>query len=129
MAETNYNAIVAALVNVTLKRGDLTVFTIPLYDPNNNNAPVDLSVYTRFLAQVKVDGQRDESVIVLDSDVAPEIVQVAHELTFTITTTKSTVNRGKYVWDVEGLTATDVPTTLIEGSFEISQDTTRIVTP
>jgi len=125
MADTDYNAIVAALVNVVIKRGDAAVFTIPLYDPNNASAPVDLSVYTRFVAQVKVDDGRETSIIELDSDVAPEIVQSSNELTFTVTSTKSTVNKGKYVWDVEA----DGNATLIEGSFEVSQDVTRIVTP
>lgn len=124
----DFNTIVACLVNVALKRGDAVSFTIPLYDPNNNNAPVDLSVYTRFLAQVKVDGQRDAAIMELDSDNS-EITVSTNSLTFIISTAKSTVNRGKYVWDVQGIDASAKPTTLIEGDFEISQDTTRIIAP
>ena len=128
MADNTYNAILAAIVDVVIKRGDAVTFTIPLYDPNNNNDPVDLSGYTRFLAQIKVDSGRETSIMTLDSDVSPEIVQGGtddHELTFTITSTKSDVKTGKYVWDVEA----DGDTTLIEGSFEVSKDVTRIVAP
>lgn len=124
----DFNTIVACLVNVTLKRGDAVSFTIPLYDPNNNNDPVDLSVYTRFLAQVKVDGQRDAAIMELDSDNS-EITVSTNSLTFIISTAKSTVNRGKYVWDVQGIGGPQDPTSLIEGDFEISQDTTRIIAP
>jgi len=126
MADTDYNAILAALVNVVIKRGDAVEFTIPLYDPNSNNDPVDLSVYSRFVAHVKIDSLRDTSVISLDSDSAPEIVQSGHELTFAVTKTKSDVKYGIYVWDVEGIGGPQDPTTLIEGSFEVSQDTARI---
>lgn len=132
MADNIVNAIIAALVDVSIKRGDAAVFTIPLYDPNNNNAPVDLSVYSRFVAHVKIDKLRDSEVISLDSDVASEIVQGGtddNELTFTITSTKSDVKYGKYVWDVEGIGGSQDPTTLIEGSFEVSQDVTRIAAP
>ena len=128
MADTDFNTVHAAIVNVVIKRGDAVVFTIPLYDPNNNNDPVDLSGYTRFLAQIKVDDGRETSLIELDSDSSPEIVQGGandHELTFTITSTKSAVKKGIHTWDVEA----DGDTTLIEGSFEVSQDVTRIVTP
>jgi len=124
----DFNTIVACLVNVALKRGDAVSFTIPLYDPNNNNAPVDLSVFTGgFRAQIKVDGHRDNFVIELTSPT--EITVSTNSLTFIISTAKSTVNRGKYVWDVQGIDASAKPTTLIEGDFEISQDTTRIIAP
>ena len=132
MADNIVNAIIAALVDVSIKRGDAAVFTIPLYDPNNANDPVDLSVYSRFVAHVKIDKLRDSEVISLDSDVPPEIVQGGtddNELTFTITSTKSDVKYGKYVWDVEGIGGSQDPTTLIEGSFEVSQDVTRIAAP
>ena len=129
MADTDYNAILAAIVNVVVKRGDAVVFTIPLFDPNNNNDPVDLSGYSRFLAHVKIDSLRTTSIITLDSDASPEIVQGGandNELTFTITKTKSTVKADTYQWDVEAIGGSEDPTTVIEGSFEVSQDTTRI---
>lgn len=132
MADNIVNAVIAALVDVVIKRGDATVFTIPLYDPNNNNDPVDLSGYTQFVAHVKVDKFRETQILTLDSDSAPEIVQGGaddNELTFTITSSKSNVKCGKYVWDVEGIGGTQDPTTLVEGSFEVSQDITRIAAP
>lgn len=126
MADTVLNTIKAAIVPVVIKRGDTTVFTIPLYDPNNNNDPVDLSVYVGgFRAQVKVDEERTDKVIELLSSAPPEIVASGHELTFTITSTKAAVKYGRYVWDVEGLGAAESPQTIIEGTFEVSQDVSR----
>lgn len=127
MADEPLNTVKAALVDVVIKRGDTTIFAIPLYDPNDGNNPVDLTVYTSFKAQVKVDAQRSTSLIELTSGDAEIVVQGAsnHELKFTISAAKSAVKLGTYVWDVEAVGGVEDPKTIIEGEFTISQDVTR----
>jgi len=127
MATETLNTIKAALVPVIIKRGDETAFTIPLFDPNDDNNPVDLRVYASFRAQVKVDSKRDANVMELLSADSEIILGGAgyNELTFVISPAKSTIKAMEYTWDVEGIGGPQDPKTIVEGSFEVSSDVTR----
>ena len=111
----NYNAILAALANIKVKKGKTITLYATLTDPNNSNLPYDLSVFDslesackRWPSDSTYLWQKTLSYTGADNNI----------LIIPLTPVETDLVTGKYFWDVIGLIGVE-ETPVIEGDYII----------
>lgn len=114
------NTILAAQLDIDMKRGDTTVFTLTFTDPNDSDNPYDLSVFT----SLKMQARKGKDVgFELNLSDGLEVTGAENNiLTISISAERATLYRDSYKYDIEGI-GTSV-TTILEGALRISGDVT-----
>ena len=123
---STFSTIKAAVLDLTIKRGDTQEIILAFTDPDDSNNPVDLSVYNEIKMQIKkTSNGAAELELTLISGLTVSGVD-NNILTIDITSTQAELVAGPYKYDIEGtITADDFVRTLVGGSFVLSQDITN----
>lgn len=124
---TDFSGIYAAQLNITIKKADTASIIATLTDPNNSDAPVDLSAYDELLMQIKSQKAASTSLLELTLGSGLSITGVSNnELTIDITATQATLDAATLFYDVQGTnTGTGLVRTLLTGTFIVSDDVSR----
>ena len=114
----NVNAIRAAIANLQIKKNDGVSLVASITDPNNNDLPLDLSLFSIIRMQVKRSVNDADSLVELSlgSGLTVEGLGV---LRIVLSPTDTGLAASKYVYDVQG---DDI--TILEGDFIIVGDVT-----
>jgi len=126
MAE--YNAIKAAQLDITVKRGDAaTIGPLYLTDPNDSDNPFDLSGFTELTMHIK--HRRESSTFLAELTLTGGDLAVSgasnNGLSIVIAAADSNIASRYYFYDVE----TDDRTTILEGYFIVEEDGTKLSIP
>jgi len=117
MRELHQN-ILAAILDLKIYRGDAIIIDVLIINPNNHELPVDLTVYTDLVMQIKTDRVNTRWVLKLlpTGDVDGNLI-----ITFTAADAKI-LTGDVYQYDVQG----DDLVTVLEGRLFVEDDVTRI---
>lgn len=118
---TDYNTILAGQVTLKIKRGDTVSATFTITDPNDNDNPYDLSVFTTIVMQIKWHRESNKNFAELTLANGDMVISGASNNVLTVDLFTD-IKPGMYFFDIEG----DGETTFMEGEYIIDQDVTRI---
>ena len=115
------NTILAAQLDVDIKRRDDVKFTVSFADPNDSNNPFDLSQFTTLKMQA---ANRNNILFTLTLSDGLAVTGAGNEdLTIDISNSRTNILPGDYPYDVEGETA-GIKTTILEGRLTVKADVT-----
>ena len=123
---STYSTVKAALLNITIKRGNTQSMTIPLSDPDDGDSPVDLSVFDELKMEIRKT-HNSPSVVDLSLGSGLSISGVDDSnIIVDLTPTQANQIADGYRFDIKGtITATSFVETVVEGSFVFEQNITQ----
>jgi hypothetical protein len=110
----------AIYANLTVDQGSSFESTIDITDSENN--PVNLTGYT-FRGQIRKTYASTTSVSFTITSISPTSGSINLVLSATQT---SGIKAGRYLYDVEIISATNIVTRVIEGQIEVTPRVTRV---
>ena len=117
-----------AVYNVEAVRGDTLRYFVDFFEDELKTTPYDLTQWSEFLLQVKVNATDETNQIELTL-AAGLTVSGTNRMSFEFLKTQMEIPSRPYVYDLEGQNDPGDRETVLQGRFDILTDVSRKTTP
>ena len=110
--------------DMSFYRGDDISFDVVFRDPNNNNEPLDITGWIVSFT-IKNSNSDPDAKAVIQKDFKDFVAPTTGVATISVSNTETASLKGGYFYDIQAKRADNIVFTVVSGSIDFDEDTTR----